>query len=243
MAASRFVALLASAVLGGCLGVYEPAVGPTGCDAFDQDCDGDRKCVLADTDEDEMIDETVCIELAGDLGPGSTCQPMEFPEADDCAADSNCFVYEEALGTGVCAPWCAESGGCPDTDQLCLFDDSEEFGSCIRQCDPLDAGACNPQQFFGCYPLEHQGAWYSMCLPRFDDRQPGESCTSHGQCNTGSLCAPEGDAVSCAGGGPGCCAVYCNVNEDGGCSDGTSCVALEAMGITGAGSLGACVAN
>ncbi len=195
------------------------SVGPASCDPQDDDCPDGFKCGGSFDFAGDPAYE--CVPVVGDAGPGELCDidPAGMT-SDTCEAGSFC-LSDTMSSSGTCAAFCDANDSCGDLDDNCVSVFGIELPMCLPDCDPLDLSAC--PEGWSCREDQSERSWY--CAPRLAGAEGGhgESCvpTGLGLCAPGFSCrsGPVVDAESCsdATDGSGCCAQFCNLDDDVAC--------------------------
>jgi hypothetical protein len=184
--------------------VVEDAIGPIGCDSFEQDCIEGEKCVpYASTGT--YWDGNMCVPVMGEQPAGEPCiYSGKVESTDDCDATSFCWDVQDVEGelVGTCRPICTgteDSPECPEGSQCLLASDGVIF-LCISTCDPILQDC---EEGFACY----WGNTAFNCLLSTQGIPTGEPCGFIDDCAGGNNCTSGELLPSCLG--SACCSPFC----------------------------------
>lgn len=204
------------------------------CEVVDQNCPPGQKCMPYASAGDLNRDSTHCVEVVADpQPPGAPCTVDDWPASgfDSCDDQSMCFNVDPETLAGTCAAFCDGDSwpySCEDPLAHCLLANEKLVAVCVRDCDPLKQDCAEGQ---ACYPTE-SGTYECDWDQSGSEGNYQSACTSHRDCQAGSLCAPGMFVYGCAD--EACCTDFCALDQeqldDLGCPDmdkGVECRSLH----------------
>ncbi|MEZ4448997.1 MAG: hypothetical protein R3B09_05895 [Nannocystaceae bacterium] len=205
------------------------------CDPWSQDCPDGFKCMAYTDEGSQHFTGDKCspvVDSPKALGDPCHVEGGWWTGLDDCDYGLACWNINQETNEGQCVALCtgnADTPGCPEAGDICVFWVSGISHVCLATCDPLSQD-CDVGQ--SCLPNWVSGAQEWVCTAEYsgDEGQEFDPCLYTNVCDPGLFCGDPSLAIECTDPQSGCCLALCDLTNWECDGEGAECLPFYGPG-------------